>query len=88
MQYTVKRQFQLRYISATSSFRYISGILSPSKSSENLADMNYDNPLSSNFNTSPNFNPTENANSVENLASIQNTEHNLQDNDINEHKIY
>ena len=50
--------------------------------------MNYDNPLSSNFNASPNFNPTENANSVENLASIQNTEHNLQDNDINEHKIY
>ena len=34
------------------------------ESSENLADMNYDNPLSPNINESPNFNPTENANSV------------------------
>ena len=56
--------------------------LSPSKSSENLADMNYDNPLSSNGNESPNLNPTENANSVVNQISNQNTEHNLQNNDI------
>ena len=47
--------------------------LSPSKTSENLADMNYDNPLSSNVNESPNFNLTENANSVENQVSSQNT---------------
>ena len=61
-----------------------SDTLSPSKSSENLADMNYDNPLSSNGNESPDLNPTENANSVVNQISNQNTEHNLQNNDINE----
>ena len=42
---------------------------SPSKSSENLPDMIYDNPLSGNVNESPNFNLTENANSVENQVS-------------------
>ena len=49
--------------------------------------MNYDNSLSSNFNESPNFNPTENANFVENLASSQNTEHNLENNHINEQAL-
>ena len=58
--------------------------LSPSQSSENLADMNYDNPLPSNVNESTNFNPTENANSVENQVSSQNTEHNLLNNNTNE----
>ena len=46
--------------------------------------MNYDTPLSSTINESPDFNSTENANSVENQVSSQNTEHNLQNNDINE----
>ena len=44
---------------------------SPSKSSENLPGMIYDNPLSGNVNESPNFNLTENANSVENQVSIK-----------------
>ena len=61
-----------------------SDTLSSSKSPENLADMNYDNPVSSNVNESPNLNPTENANSVVNQVSNQNPEHNLQNNDINE----
>ena len=59
-----------------------SDTLSSSKSPENLADMNYDNPVSSNVNESPNLNPTENANSVVNQVSNQNPEHNLQNNDI------
>ena len=46
--------------------------------------MNYHNSLSSNVNECPNFNLTVNANSVENLVSSQNTEHNLQNNGINE----
>ena len=58
--------------------------LSPSKSSENVADMHCDNPLSSNVNESPNFNLTENANSVENQVSIQNAKHNFPNNDLNE----
>ena len=64
-----------------------SEILSPSKSSENLADMNYDISLSSNVNKSLNFNLTENANPVENQLSSQNIEHNLQNNDINEQAL-
>ena len=46
--------------------------------------MNHHSPLSSNVNESPNFNLTENAKTVENQVSSQNTEHNLQNNDINE----
>ena len=58
--------------------------LSPSKFSENLADMNYDSHLSSNVNENTNFNPTDNVNSVEKQVSSQNREHNFQNNDINE----
>ena len=74
MQSTVKRQYNLSAQPVH---------LDP----ENVADMNYDNPLSSNINESPNFNPTENANSVENQVSSQNAEHNLQNNDIKEQAL-
>ena len=61
--------------------------LSPSKFSENLADMNYDGHSPYNVHESTNFNPTENANSVENQVSSQNTGHNLQNSDINEQAL-
>ena len=61
--------------------------LSPSKFSENLADMNYDSHLSSNVNENTNFSPTDNVNSVENHISSQNREHNFQNNDITEQAL-
>ena len=61
--------------------------LSPSKSSDYLGDMNYDNPLSSNVNESPNFNPAENDHSMQSQVTSQNTEHNLQNNAINDQAL-
>ena len=61
--------------------------MSFSKLSENLADKNYDNPLSSKVNESPNFNPAKNATSVESQISRRNAGHNLQNNDTNEQAL-
>ena len=61
--------------------------LSPSKFSENLADMNYDGHSPYNVHESTNFNPTENANFVENQVSSKNTGHNFKNSDTNEQAL-